>query len=182
MLAWLGKQAKGTLRQLDGSYLKLHQHGPPRSQKAPPAGGHLCAANISAIAAQVVILCLLSYLLVLFETGLAEASMVNQAEEKRRKKVPKARTARVEKTGRKISLIIAGFQQLILRERYAALWVQRRHRSLMPPCPLWQAYFHAEEPAGSLRGGVERAAGDATFVQGEVFHGAVAGQGLAEMP
>ncbi len=27
VLAWLGKQAKGTLRHVDGSYLKLHQHG-----------------------------------------------------------------------------------------------------------------------------------------------------------
>jgi hypothetical protein len=26
-MAWLGKQAKGTLRHVDGSYLKLHQHG-----------------------------------------------------------------------------------------------------------------------------------------------------------
>ena len=27
MLAWLGKQVKDTLRHVDGSYLKLHQHG-----------------------------------------------------------------------------------------------------------------------------------------------------------
>lgn len=27
LLAWLGKKAKGTLRHVDGSYIKLHQHG-----------------------------------------------------------------------------------------------------------------------------------------------------------
>lgn len=27
VLAWLNKQAKGTLRHVDGSYIKLHQHG-----------------------------------------------------------------------------------------------------------------------------------------------------------
>ena len=27
LLAWLARQAKGTLRHVDGSYLKLHQHG-----------------------------------------------------------------------------------------------------------------------------------------------------------
>ena len=27
LLAWLEKQAKGTLRHVDGSYIKLHQHG-----------------------------------------------------------------------------------------------------------------------------------------------------------
>jgi hypothetical protein len=43
-------------------------------------------SNVTDKAAQAVIRCLLRNLMVLFETGLAEASMTNQAEEKRRKK------------------------------------------------------------------------------------------------
>lgn len=39
LMIWLGKQAKGTLRHVDGSYIKLHQHGlqgakPLREQEA----------------------------------------------------------------------------------------------------------------------------------------------------
>lgn len=33
VLAWLGKRAKGTLRHVDGSYIKLHQHGLQGSKK-----------------------------------------------------------------------------------------------------------------------------------------------------
>ena len=33
VLTWLGKQAQGTLRHVDGSYLKLHQHGLQGSKK-----------------------------------------------------------------------------------------------------------------------------------------------------
>lgn len=37
LLAWLAQQAKGTLRHVDGSYIKLHQHGLQGSKKTREA-------------------------------------------------------------------------------------------------------------------------------------------------
>jgi len=37
LLAWLAEQAKGTLRHVDGSYIKLHQHGLQGSKKTREA-------------------------------------------------------------------------------------------------------------------------------------------------
>jgi hypothetical protein len=50
--------------------------------------------------------------MVCYEATLAAAGLRNTAEEKRRKKVLTDRTARVEKTGRKMPCIISGFQRL----------------------------------------------------------------------
>ena len=94
--------------------------------------------------------------MVLFEAGPAETGISKAAEEKRREKVLTERTERVEKTGHKMPLIIAGFQcltqrtvkfirwlrsffwqnrpldklRLILKKRYATLRPFTGHRSL----------------------------------------------------
>ena len=91
---------------------------PERSGDSQPETYPCCwqkkswASSVTAKAAQAVFLCLLHNLMVLFEAGLAETGITNQAEEKRREKVLTERTARVEKTGRKMPLIMAGFQRL----------------------------------------------------------------------
>ena len=50
--------------------------------------------------------------MVCYEATLAKAGIQNIAEEKRREKILTERTAKVEKTGRQMPLIISGFQQL----------------------------------------------------------------------
>ena len=62
--------------------------------------------------------------MVLFEAALAENGISNVAEEKRRGKVLTERTERVEKTGRKMPLIIAGFQRLTQRTVKFIRWLQ----------------------------------------------------------
>ena len=62
--------------------------------------------------------------MVLFEARLAETGISNVAEEKRREKVLTECTARVEKTGRKMPLIIAGFQRLIQRTVKFIRWLR----------------------------------------------------------
>ena len=69
-------------------------------------------------------LCLLHNLMVLFEAGLAETGISNVAEEKRREKVLTEHTERVEKTGRKMPLIIAGFQRLTQRTVKFIRWLR----------------------------------------------------------
>ena len=82
------------------------------------------ARSVTAKAAQAVFLCLLHNLMVHFEAGLAETGISNVAEEKRREKVLTERTARVEKTGRKMPLIIAGFQRLTQRTVKFIRWLR----------------------------------------------------------
>jgi uncharacterized protein YdeI (YjbR/CyaY-like superfamily) len=82
------------------------------------------ASSVTAKAAQAVFLCLLHNLMVLFEAGLADSGITNQAEEKRRQKVLTERTERVEKTGRKMPLIIAGFQRLTQRTLKFIRWLR----------------------------------------------------------
>lgn len=82
------------------------------------------AGSVTAKAAQAVFLCLLHNLMVLFEAGLAETGITNQAEEKRRKKALTERAARVEKSGRKMPLIIAGFQRLTQRTVKFIRWLR----------------------------------------------------------
>ena len=62
--------------------------------------------------------------MVLFEAGPAETGITNQAEEKRREKVLTERTQRVEKTGRKMPLIITGFQRLTQRTVKFIRWLR----------------------------------------------------------
>lgn len=83
------------------------------------------ASNPTAKAAQAVFLCLLHNLMVCYEAELAKAGIVNVAEEKRRKKVLTKRTARVEKAGRKMPLIIAGIQRLTQRTVKFIRWLRR---------------------------------------------------------
>ena len=66
---------------------------------------------------------LLHNLMVLFGAGLAETGISNVAEEKRREKVLTERTERAEKTGRKMPLIIAGFQRLTQRTVKFIRWL-----------------------------------------------------------
>ena len=82
------------------------------------------ASSVTAKAAQAVFLCLLHNLMVLFEAGPAETGISNAAEEKRRGKVLTERTERVEKTGRKMPLIIAGFQRLTQRTVKFIRWLR----------------------------------------------------------
>ena len=82
------------------------------------------ASSVTAKAAQAVFLCLLHNLMVLFEAGLAETGISNVAEEKRREKVLTERTACVEKTGRKMPLIMAGFQRLTQRTVKFIRWLR----------------------------------------------------------
>ena len=77
-----------------------------------------------AVSAALRLLCLLHNLMVLFEAGPAETGISNAAEEKRREKVLTERTARVEKTGRKMPLIIAGFQRLTQRTVKFIRWLR----------------------------------------------------------
>ena len=63
-------------------------------------------------------------MMVLFEAGLAETGISNAAEEKRREKVLTERTERVEKTGRKMPLIIAGFRRLTQRTVKFIRWLR----------------------------------------------------------
>jgi hypothetical protein len=82
------------------------------------------ASTVTAKAAQAVFLCLLHNLMVLFETGLAETGIPNAAEEKRRKKVLTERSQRVEKAGRIMPCIIAGFQRLTQRTVKFVRWLR----------------------------------------------------------
>ena len=82
------------------------------------------ASSVTAKAAQAVFLCLLHNLMVLFEAGPAENGISNAAEEKRRGKVLTERTERVEKTGRKMPLIIAGFQRVTQRTVKFIRWLR----------------------------------------------------------
>ena len=69
-------------------------------------------------------LCLLHNLMVLFEAALTKPGISNVAEEKRRGKVLTERTERVEKTGRKMPLIVAGFQRLTQRTVKFIRWLR----------------------------------------------------------
>ena len=69
-------------------------------------------------------LCLLHNLMVLFEAELTKTGITNQAEEKRREKVLTKRTERMEKAGRKMPLIIAGFQRLTQRTVKFIRWLR----------------------------------------------------------
>ena len=82
------------------------------------------ASSVTAKAAQAVFLCLLHNLMVLFEAGPAETGISNAAEEKRGEKVLTKRAERVEKTGRKMPLIIAGFQRLTPRTVKFIRWLR----------------------------------------------------------
>ena len=70
------------------------------------------ASSVTAKSAQAVFLCLVHNLMVCYEATLAKAGIQNIAEEKRREKILTERTAKVEKTGRQMPLIISGFQRL----------------------------------------------------------------------
>lgn len=83
------------------------------------------ASNVTAKTAQAVFLCLVHNLMVCYEATLAKAGIRNTAEEKRRKKVLTERTAKVEKTGRKMPLIISGFQRLTQRTVKFIRWLRR---------------------------------------------------------
>ena len=90
-----------------------------------PVGCWKSSQSISpAISAAIRFLCLLHNLMVLFEAGLAETGISNAAEEKRREKVLTERTERVEKTFRKMPLIIAGFQRLTQRTVKSIRWLR----------------------------------------------------------
>ena len=80
--------------------------------------------SVPAKAAQAVFLCPLHNLMVHFEAGPAETGISNAAEEKRREKVLTKHTARVEKTGRKMPLIMAGFQHLSQRTVKFIRWLR----------------------------------------------------------
>ena len=82
------------------------------------------ASSITAKAAQAVFLCLLHNLMLLCEAGLAATGITNEAEEKRREKVLTERTERVEKTGRLMPLIIAGFQRITQRTVKFIRWLR----------------------------------------------------------
>ena len=69
-------------------------------------------------------LCLLHNLMVLFEAGPAETGISNAAEEKRRENVLTELTERVQKTGLKIPLIMAGFQRLTQRTVKFIRWLR----------------------------------------------------------
>ena len=60
----------------------------------------------------------------LLEAGIAENGIINGAEEKRREKILTERTGRVEKTGRNMPLIIAGFQRLTQRTVEFIRWLR----------------------------------------------------------
>jgi hypothetical protein len=83
------------------------------------------ASSVTAKSAQAVFLCLVHNLMVCYEATLAAAGLRNTAEEKRRKKVLTDRTARVEKTGRKMPFIISGFQRLTQRTVKFIRWLRR---------------------------------------------------------
>ena len=83
------------------------------------------ASSVTAKSAQAVFLCLVHNLMVCYEATLAAAGLHNTAEEKRRKKVLTDRTARVEKTGRKMPFIISGFQRLTQRTVKFIRWLRR---------------------------------------------------------
>lgn len=91
------------------------------------------ASSVTAKSAQAVFLCLVHNLMVCYEATLAAAGLRNTAEEKRRKKVLTDRTARVEKTGRKMPFIISGFQRLTQRAVKFIRWLRR---FLWPTRPL----------------------------------------------
>ena len=84
----------------------------------------LWASSVTAKAAQAVFLCLLHNLMVLFDAGPAETGTINEAEEKRREKFLTERTTPVGKTGRKMPLIIAGFQRLTQRTVKFIRWLR----------------------------------------------------------
>jgi len=63
--------------------------------------------------------------MVCYEVTLAKAGIRDAAEELRRKKALTIRTAKVEKTGRKMPPIISGFQQLTQRTAKFIRWVRR---------------------------------------------------------
>ena len=71
--------------------------------------------------------------MVLFEAGPAETGISNAAEEKRREKVLTERTERVEKTGRKMPLIMAGFQRLTQRTVKFIRWLRSFFWQNRPP-------------------------------------------------
>lgn len=83
------------------------------------------ASNLTAKSAQAVFLCLVHNLMVCYEATLATAGLRNTAEEKRRQKVLTNRTAKVEKTGRKMPFIISGFQRLTQRTVKFIRWLRR---------------------------------------------------------
>ena len=83
------------------------------------------ASSVTAKAAQSVFLCLLHNLMVGYEAELAKAGIRNTAEEKRREKILTERTARVRKAGRKMPLIIEGFQRLTQRTVKFIRWLRR---------------------------------------------------------
>ena len=63
--------------------------------------------------------------MVAYEAELAKAGIRNTAEEKRREKILTERTARVRKAGRKMPLIIEGFQRLTQRTVKFIRWLRR---------------------------------------------------------
>ena len=71
--------------------------------------------------------------MVLFEAGPAETGISDAAEEKRREKVLTERAARVEKTGRKMPLIMAGFQRLTQRTVKFIRWLRSFFWQNRPP-------------------------------------------------
>ena len=89
------------------------------------------ASSVTAKSAQAVFLCLVHNLMVCYEATLAKAGIQNIAEEKRREKILTERTAKVEKTGRQMPLIISGFQRLTQRTVKFIRWLR---------CFLWQTH------------------------------------------
>ena len=83
------------------------------------------ASSVTAKSAQAVFLCLVHNLMVCYEATLAKTGLRNTAEEERRQKVLTDRTAKVEKTGRKLPFITAGFQRLTQRTVKFIRWLRR---------------------------------------------------------
>jgi hypothetical protein len=88
-------------------------------------GNKSWASNVTPKTAQAVFPGLVHNLMVCYEAALAKAGIRNTAGEKRRKKVLTEHTAKVEKTGRKMPLIISGFQRLTQRTVKFIRWLRR---------------------------------------------------------